>query len=268
MMKMTKSILTVLVVFLCGITINAQELPDSSRIIRVLTFNILHGATTRGDYDLDLIARKISDANPDLVALQEVDFRTVRAMGYDLATELGWRTKMAPLFGRAMYYSGGEYGDAILSKYSFLKTRNVPLPFTPGNEPRTALQVVIVIPSGDTIAFVGTHLDHLHAENDRIAQVTKINEEFARGSYPVILAGDLNAQPESNPVRILEEMWSSAKDAGTTDPTFPSDDPQVKIDYVMYHPVNQWKTLETRVICDSIASDHCAFLVTLELLKK
>jgi hypothetical protein len=30
---------------------------DSSRYIKVMTFNILHGATTRGDFDLDAIAR-------------------------------------------------------------------------------------------------------------------------------------------------------------------------------------------------------------------
>jgi len=33
-----------------------------------------------------------------------------------LATELGWRVEMAPVFGRAMYYDNGEYGEALLSK--------------------------------------------------------------------------------------------------------------------------------------------------------
>jgi endonuclease/exonuclease/phosphatase family metal-dependent hydrolase len=260
--------LIILFTLLVSISARAQQMADSSRIIRVLTFNILHGATTRGDYNLDLIASVIREADPDIVALQEVDFRTVRAMGYDLATELGWRTKMAPLFGRAMPYSGGEYGEAILSRYSFIETRNVPLPYTPGNEPRTALEAVIVIPSGDTIAFVGTHLDHLPAEGDRIAQVTKINDVFAAGRYPVILAGDLNAGPGSTPVKILEQRWSSANDKAVAEPTFPSDNPRVKIDHVMYYPKSQWRTMDTRVICDSIASDHCAFLVTLELLQK
>ena len=99
-------------------------IPDTSRSVKVMTFNILHGATTRGDFNLDAIARVIIDENPDLVALQEVDFMTKRAKGYDLATELGWRTKMAPLFARAMPYDGGEYGEAILSKWSFISSRN------------------------------------------------------------------------------------------------------------------------------------------------
>jgi hypothetical protein len=37
---------------------------DSTRIVKVLSFNILHGATTKGDFDLDVIAKVIIDANP------------------------------------------------------------------------------------------------------------------------------------------------------------------------------------------------------------
>jgi len=36
----------------------------------------------------------------------------------------------------------------------------------------------------------------------------------------------------------------------------------------MFYPANRWKVLETKVICDTIASDHCAYLVVLELLDK
>ena len=244
----------------------SQTSIDSSRIVKVLSFNILHGATTKGDFDLDAIAKVIQDANPDFVALQEVDFKTNRARKYDLVTELGLRTKMVPLFARAMDYDGGEYGEGVLSKYTFLQTRNVALPFTPGNEPRAALEIITVLPSGDTITFVGTHLDHLRDEKDRIAQVKKINEVFSSNKYPAILAGDLNARPGSTPIDILEQMWSASYDKENPDPTFPSNQPLVKIDYVMFYPKDKWKTLETEVIQDPIASDHCAYLVILELL--
>jgi endonuclease/exonuclease/phosphatase family metal-dependent hydrolase len=231
---MKLKITLLLTIILTALNLRAQDPVSCNATVKVLSFNILHGATTQGNYDLDVIARVILEADPDLVALQEVDFRTNRVRKLDLATELGLRVRMAPLFGRAMYYDGGEYGDGILSKYSFISTRNVPLPYSPGNEPRTALEAVVVLPSGDTIAFVGTHLDHLKNEKDRVAQVMKINEVFA-------------ANPE---------------------PTFPSDVPRIKIDYVMHFPKERWKTLDTKVIRDSIASDHCAYLVTLELLNK
>lgn len=258
----------IIVSFLILITqiIWAQTTVESNRIVKVLSFNIYHGATTKGDFDLDVIAKVIIDADPDLVALQEVDFKTNRAKKYDLATELGLRTEMAPIFGKAIDFDSGEYGEGVLSKYTFLKTRNIVLPFTPPNEQRAALEVIVVLPSQDTIAFVGTHLDHLKDEKDRVAQAEKINQVFALNKYPTILAGDLNAQPGSTPIRILEEKWSSSYNKENPTPTFPSDKPKIKIDYIMTYPKNKWKVIQTEVIQDSIASDHCAYLVTLELL--
>ena len=241
---------------------NAQK----QNVIKVLSFNILHGATTNGDFDLDKIAQVIKDADPDLVALQEVDYKTNRAKKYDLATELGWRTKMAPLFARAMSFDGGEYGEGILSKTSFVQTRNMALPFTPGNEPRSAAAITTILSGGDTISFIGTHLDHLRDEKDRISQAKKINEVFSKNKYPSILAGDLNAVPGSNTMNIFEEIWMGSYDKKNPQPTIPSDGPTKKIDYVMFLPENRWKVLDKKVICDAIASDHCAYLVTLELL--
>ncbi|MFO7656722.1 MAG: endonuclease/exonuclease/phosphatase family protein [Bacteroidales bacterium] len=255
----------ILVFFLISSPGWSQGVTDSSRILRVLTFNIYHGATMNGDFNLDYIASVIRDADPDLVALQEVDYLTRRANGYDLATELGWRLKMVPLFARAMYYDGGEYGEAILSKHSFITTRNVPLPFTGTHEPRTAVEVVTVLPSGDTIAFIGTHLDHTGDETDRILQVRMINGVFAQSRYPSIIAGDLNAVPGSVPIGILEEVWGSSYDRDEPVPTFPSGKPVKKIDYVMFRPAERWKVISTEVIQDSVASDHCAYLVVLEL---
>lgn len=264
--RLLRCVLSILfLLFLQRPMIQAQPVQDSSRVIRVLTFNILHGATTKGDFDLDVIADVIRRVDPDLVALQEVDFKTRRAKGYDLVTELGWRTQMAPLFGRAMPYDGGEYGEGILSRWSFLATRNVALPYGPDKEPRAALEILTQLPSGDTIAFIGTHLDHTRNEADRIAQAQKINDAFRANAYPSILAGDLNAQPDSRPIQILREMWTPSYEDQEPEPTFPSDQPRRKIDYIMYYPADRWEVLETEVIQDPVASDHCAYLVTLHL---
>jgi endonuclease/exonuclease/phosphatase family metal-dependent hydrolase len=247
-------------------TVSAQHPIDSSRIVRVLTFNILHGATTHGDFDLDVIANVINTVNPDLVALQEVDFKTNRAKKYDLATELGWRTHMVSLFARAMYYDDGEYGEAVLSDYTLLNSRNVALPHQVGSEPRAALEILCALGSGDTIAFIGTHLDHLNDETDRVAQAKKLNEVFGTNKYPTIMAGDFNAIPGSAPINLLEEIWMPSFRRDRLAFTFPSNGPVKKIDYIMFYPKNRWRVLETEVICDTIASDHCAYLAALELL--
>jgi len=262
-MKLKLSVLLVLI-SACA-PLQAQYKDENKKIVKVLSFNILGGRTTKGDFNLDVLAKLITDADPDFVAMQEVDYKVNRSRKYDLATELGYRTKMAPLFARAMYYDGGEYGEGVLSKLSFLSTRNVALPFIPGQEPRAALEIVVELPSKDTIAFVGTHLAH-EGNPGRELQALKINEVFSKNKYPTILAGDLNAKPGSGPITTLEKLWEATYDKDNPKPTIPSDNPRAKIDYVMFYPKNRWRVLEKKVICDTYASDHCAYLVTLELL--
>ncbi len=261
-----KSLVTLFAVVLLTINSVWTQKSNDGKIIKILSFNIYHGETMKGDFNLDVIAKVIIDADPDLVALQEVDFKTGRAKKYDLVTELGWRAKLAPVFARAMEFDGGEYGEGVLSRYSFLNTRNISLPYSPDNEPRAALEITTVLRSGDTISFIGTHLDHLKDETDRISQAKEINKVFTKNRYPSILAGDLNAVPGSKTINILEEKWKSSYDKKNTKFTFPSDKPNRKIDYVMLYPKNRWKVLKTEVIQDTIASDHCAYLVTVMLL--
>lgn len=234
--------------------------------LRVLTYNIFHGATMKDDFNLDLIANVISDLNPDLVALQEVDFKTNRAKKMDLATELGYRTKMTSIFGKAMNYNGGAYGVAILTKMPVVASRNVPLPFSAGNEPRTSLGVTIELHSGDTIHFVCTHLDHQKNSTDRIDQANRINEIFLKNSHPAVLAGDLNDSPDSETISILKKHWSDSE-TGLFHPTYPSQNPKQKIDYILFQPSNRWKVAKTRVVCDSVSSDHCAVFSELQLVK-
>jgi endonuclease/exonuclease/phosphatase family metal-dependent hydrolase len=240
-----------------------QEAMDAARVLRVLSFNIYHGETMRGDFDLEQIASVIRDTEADLVALQEVDLYTGRSGERDLASELGLLTRMVPLFGMAMPYDGGEYGEGILSRYSFLSTRNHPLPAGEGKEPRAALEARVILDSGDTIALIGTHFDHT-GETDRIKQAARVREIMAGIDVPVLLAGDLNAIPES---RTMEILFADLKPSDSEfRPTIPSDGPRAKIDYILYGPPERWKLLESLVICDTIASDHCAFLSVLELL--
>ncbi len=258
----------ILIFFTVSLTLklSAQSSQNENPVIRFLTFNILHGATTQGDFDLDKIAAVIQQTNPDLVALQEVDFKTNRAKKYDLATELGWRTKLAPLFGKAMDYDGGGYGEGILTKMPIIASRNIPLPHSPGNEPRTALEVMVELESGDTICFIGTHLEHQRASTDRIDQVKEINRIFLQNKYPTILAGDLNDTPESEAISILKKYWNDSAGDNTSF-TYSSDNPRIRIDYILFRPENRWEVMDYQIICDSIASDHCAVLSVLELKK-
>jgi len=221
---------------------------ESPARVAVLTYNIYHGEDANGGSNLDAIARIIKSLEPDLVALQEVDNKTARAKGLDLTAELSRRTGMHGVFGKAMDYDGGGYGEAVLSRYPVIETKNNPLPHSAKAEPRAALEIHIELPGGMKMAFAGTHLDHQRDYD-----------------LPIVLAGDLNAAPGSDPINLLSRQWSYAAQ-DNPQPTFPSVKPVRKIDYIMYKPKSRWKVVEVRVIDEKVASDHCPVFVVLELL--
>ena len=253
----TKGILFVLVVLL------ASKSWAQTDTLKVMSFNILHGATVENDFNLDSIAGVIKSYNPDLVAMQEVDFKTERAKKYDLPTELGYRTQMASLFARAMYYDGGEYGEGILSKYSFIATENIALPHLPDSEPRAAALALIKTKNGNTIQFVGTHLDHQKEEKDREMQARALVEQFHDTNYATLLLGDLNAEPDSETIRIIKTVFTEPEHKEAQQGTYPSTGPQKKIDYILYNQPDLWKVIDYQVLCENYASDHCIVMATL-----
>src|SRR6188508_1637024 len=87
--------------------------------LRVMTYNIhLGGLGTDGKRDLDRIADVINAANPDIVALQEVDKNVPRSGNVNEMSVLGQLTGMQWYFGKTRNLDGGEYGNGILYKNS------------------------------------------------------------------------------------------------------------------------------------------------------
>ena len=243
----------------------SQAGPRPFVTVSVLTYNIYHGEDAQGGSNLDAVARIVNSLEPDLVALQEVDNETTRAKGLDLTAELSRRTGMQGIFGKAMDYAGGGYGEAVLCRHPILRTKTNALPHLPDAEPRAALEVHVQLPNGEPVVFIGTHLDHLRDQTSRMMQAGRINELYADCSLPTILAGDLNAVPGSDPINLLGREWTFVQQVDPQ-PTFPSVDPSRKIDYIMFQPQHRWRVVSSRVIDEKVASDHCPFFAVLELL--
>ncbi len=231
--------------------------------LKVMSFNILHGATTKNDFNLDTIAGVINKYKPDLVALQEVDFKTNRAKKYDLPTEIGIRTHMASLFARAMYYDGGEYGEAVLSNLSFIASENIPLPHQPNSEPRAALLTRLRTTNGNIIQFVGTHLDHLADNTDRLMQARAINKALGKSEYPTVLVGDLNDGPESETLKVLLKTFYKPQITEAYQNTWPANEPKVCLDHILFNMPERWQVIDYKIICENYASDHCIVIATL-----
>lgn len=235
--------------------------PDQKPTLRVLCYNVHHGEGTDGKLDLPRIAKVIRAADPDLVALQELDDRTKRTGGVDQTAQLARLTGLHGKFGKAIDFQGGGYGQAVLSRFPIGEATVHPLPGTPNREKRIAFEARLTI-DGRDLSFVTTHLDHqLAAERER--QAAKLNELFAGADRPVILAGDLNATPDSKAFAALTAKWTDAT-AGKGLLTIPMDRPTKQIDYVLFRPAERFRVVSAMVIDEPVASDHRPVLVVLE----
>ena len=226
-------------------------IPPKGQSLRVMTYNIYGARATSpaNAADLDAIAEVIRRQNPDFVTLNEVDVFTNRTgkdvhQARDLAEKLG----MEWHFSKAIDRDGGEYGDAVLSKYPILETRSYRLPCAaeqPGED--RSLCVIRVQIDGKDLYVASTHLDHLSGDASRLvqaAEIRRIRDTELEGD--LILCGDLNAIPSSN---VIATMTSFLTNTGPIDQyTFPSDDPSRKIDYIMYAPIEHFGVQNCQVV--------------------
>src|SRR3989440_7000576 len=89
----------------------------NGRMLRVMTYNIQHGAGTDQKLNLPRIAEVINREHPDLVGLQEVDRFVERTGRVDEIAELARETRMEYAFAYNLHYQGGQYGVALLSRF-------------------------------------------------------------------------------------------------------------------------------------------------------
>jgi len=246
----------------------ADEKPQT---LRILCYNIHYGQGNDGVYDIPRLAEVINAAKPDLVALQEIDVGVMRSGRVHQIQELGKLTGMAARYGPTQHYQGGLYGNGVLSKLPILDVSIHPLPYTEATEelityPRAAIAVTVRGPDGNPLRFISTHFQHSKFEEDRIAEAGAINKLFAGkdDKIPTILAGDMNAQPDSEPMAILHKRWTNAIDKAATF-TGPSKAPKYRIDYILYRPAPRFRVVETKVIDERMASDHFPVFAILEL---
>ncbi len=236
--------------------------------LRVLSYNIHHGEGTDGQLDLDRLRRIIARSGADLVALQEVDHRTARTGGIDQPGTIAAGLGFQHVFGEAIPFEGGSYGEAVLTRTKLLSVRRIPLGAPPDQEARAAVEVFIE-PWGDgagTIRFIGTHLSH-ESQGTRLLQVAELKTSLEGNPLPAILAGDFNSTPSGGPYLLLAEGWlDAAQAAGNPAPTFPSASPEHRIDYIFLRPAERWRVVSVEVLDEPVASDHRPLLVELELL--
>lgn len=178
------------------------------KTIRVLTWNLWWRF---GDWRrrMEAVAAVLEEVRPDICCFQEV-WSTERE---DAAALLGERIGLAHVarshaddpqrWQERIGESGVDFGNAVVSRWPVADPRALRLP---GSEGRTAVSVRVAA-DGATLPVICTHLTaHPAASGERCEQVTALVEfvaQLERDTMPPIIAGDLNAEPDSDEVRLL-----------------------------------------------------------------
>ena len=253
------NLILMLILILAAIPLQAQtDLPESTYVdLTIVTYNINHGEGVDGLYSSIRIARTLEQYDPDLIALQEVDMGTNR-VNQDLQVEIiAKHLEMFYLFGKTVNYIGGEYGNAILSKYPIISSQNSDI--SPYNAPEKRRLLRATIDLGfKTLKFYSTKFgimdDEIIYNSERIGKFMNRMEP----DYPVIFGGDFGVKPYS---LLLKDLMNTMIDLGTRfnnqSTTYPTRLTSRRLDYIL---INKYvEPMEYLIPVDSlstISSDH------------
>lgn len=240
-----------------------------SRTVRVMSFNIHHGANAAGMLDLAAVAKVIADSGADVVGLQEVDRHwSERSDWLDEAAWLGERLGMHVAYAANLDQDPAtpgaprrQYGTAVLSRYPILESGNTLL--TKGGDPTTEQRGLLyarVMVRGVPLRFYDTHLQHTSAPV-RQAQADQITGLIGTGGGPMVLTGDLNAEPAAAEITTLTARYTDTWPATNPDDpglSYPSEAPHARIDYVL-----STATPTAATVLPVVVSDHRPVLTTL-----
>jgi endonuclease/exonuclease/phosphatase family metal-dependent hydrolase len=175
----------------------------------VLSLNILHGFPRFKYLDrrLDLIVTEIGRLDADIVCLQEVPWAPTTG---NAAQYLARRTGQNHVYVRANGNRWAilfEEGEAILSRYPLRDPAVIELePQASTFEHRVALRATADTPWGP-ISIVVTHLTHgdIQVNQGQVAALASF--VGSARSYPTLVAGDLNATPNTPQIEALALDW-------------------------------------------------------------
>lgn len=242
------------------------------RNIKVMTYNIHHAnppAKSETTIDLSAIAAVINAEKPDFVALQEVDKNTRRSgINSNQAQELGARTGMSVFFSKSIDYDGGEYGNAVLSKFPIVDKMRYELPLAQGTTGEMrSVAVISVKAEGDNpkIYFGSTHLEVSNAAT-KLAQIEELKRINSGFQAPFILGGDFNALPTDPAITALQQSFTAGC-LSSCPFTFPATSPTRTIDYIFLNQkaAAAFTVINYRTANEAVASDHRAVVAELKL---
>ncbi|EOF5433721.1 endonuclease/exonuclease/phosphatase family protein [Salmonella enterica] len=252
-MRERKSICLLLLTLLTTATLPASAhsyLADkpvaSAPEITFATWNIM---ASRLNKTPDLAAA-VPALKSDIIALQEVDFNTLRSAKNAGSSKPVNQAEMLARAGNMQYaecrsinFDGGQYGTALISRWKIDRTEQIKLSNIEGKEQRTACVNYITVPGMPApLAVIITHPDQERDNALRLQQVRELMalvDKVGKNAIPLLI-GDLNLVPASPEYRELRyQMNDTLPTEG--DFTYPSWNPNRRIDYILTSTAQEWQ---------------------------
>lgn len=236
-------------------------------MFKIMTYNIQHGIdhlhrlkTSEFRIDLLEIARVIKSTDASIISLNEVYDAPEKDLEHQaqvIAGYLGYNY----VFGKAINIRGGEYGNALLSKYPILEYEIIKIDdATKKDEPVFYESRSIIkskIKANNTIYNV--FVSHFGLAKEEQTNGTNKILELINGLEHVIFMGDLNMMPTSmNLVKLKDHLISTVPDEFLS---FPSSDLFDRRDYIF---VSKDIKYEDAKVLDIIFSDHLPLITTIK----
>ncbi|MDP3435987.1 MAG: endonuclease/exonuclease/phosphatase family protein [Bacteroidales bacterium] len=245
---------------------------SENRSITVISYNIHHcnPPAQKGVIDTDAIADVIKESGADIALLQEVDVKMARSMGEDQAKILSQKSGLSYYyFYKAIDFSGGDYGVAILSRFPLSEFNSYNLDNHIQSEQRVLATALAELAGGVKILLATTHLDLI--KGNRVKQIAEIDSILSNPVYPLVLGGDFNAKPESEEMIFMSKRFTASTDSHSA--TFPNLSPDRVIDYIFIRNsvgVNSaiLKFSGHKVLTGIDASDHLPVVADIEITRR
>lgn len=232
---------------------------QAQNTLKLMTYNIKNANGMDDVCNFQRIANVINNASPDVVAIQEVDSMTKRSGQKYVLGEIAGRTQMHAYFAPAIDFDGGKYGIGLLTRQVPVRLQTIPLP---GREEERAL----VLAEFEDYIYCCTHMSL--TEEDRMESLKIVKSFTTPYKKPLFLAGDMNAEPESDFIKELQkdfQLLSNPKQH-----TYPAPEPKETIDYIaaLKSNANGFALISAQVLNEPVASDHRPILVELRTAEK
>ena len=234
--------------------------------LRIGTFNIQHGKdhlnylkTKEDKIDLPLMASLIREEALDVCALNEVRNEENTPVMCNQARVIGEALGYHYFFAKAIDFRGGEYGNAIVSRYPIRSVKTYPIAIPKDArvgkhyyEDRVLLAADIDV-NGALLTVFSCHIGLAPLEQERAVETARL--ALKEASHPVVFLGDFNVTPDTEIYAAIAESFTDAADANAPYFTYPSHAPSRKIDYIF---TANGASASDFAACPRVLSDHLA----------